>query len=396
MKKMTKKIIAICLTSLFAFPAFAASEAEQSVNLKLQEVFKNKNDFEPHEMKEIGMNGIFRFKIKDGSYGFTDGEAKYIFNGDLILTKVKDMPANSVYVIKHTEPYPEPVQNTTETSSQNTSVNAGKEVSQEPTESADQKVTNRLLNSQNNSENDTEIKKSENDAPVDLSAGTVPASKTDGALISFDPNSITYAKNEKTREGSIFYSRLPFESNSFTMTYGKGEREFALFVDPDCPFCREFDKNLKKNPDLVNAKVHVFYMPLNIHPYARTHANFLWCQKDKAEAYTSWMNYLEKTEETDPQIDGHINNVFNQWKIDTNRTNTDTKCEEDADAISVNNFRMASSLGIRSTPTIMLKNSAVMSSAITGADLNKYIIYSEKNPKVPEIEDLTYPSTLVK
>jgi len=391
MRRMTKSIIAIAVAGLFSVPAFAASEAEQSVNTKLQEVFKNKNDFEPHEMKEIGMNGIFRVKIKDGSYAFTDSQAQYIFNGDLILTKAKGLPEGQVQIFKHDQEYPDlggqkdnqKQQATAPVTSSESTNNQSSDVS---TNTSASTVTNRLLSAEKS-------QKEQVSSSDSVNAGLNAPKST---LISFDPYSVSYEKNDNKASGSIFYSRLPYESHAFDMTYGKGERDFTVFVDPDCPVCRDFDKTLKDNAALVNAKVHVFYVPLNIHPYARSHANFLWCQKDKKEAYTSWMDYIRAAQDKDPQVDDRINEVFEQWKKETNRGTLDKKCEADADAVSVSNFRMAASLGIKATPTIMFKNSAVVNSSVPADYLNEKLIYSEKHPKVDDLEKLTFPSTLLK
>lgn len=391
MRRMTKSIITIAVAGLFSVPAFAASEAEQSVNTKLQEVFKNKNDFEPHEMKEIGMNGIFRVKIKDGSYAFTDSQAQYIFNGDLILTKAKGLPEGQVQIFKHDQEYPDlggqkdnqKQQATAPVTSSESTNNQSSDVS---TNTSASTVTNRLLSAEKS-------QKEQVSSSDSVNAGLNAPKST---LISFDPYSVSYEKNDNKASGSIFYSRLPYESHAFDMTYGKGGRDFTVFVDPDCPVCRDFDKTLKDNAALVNAKVHVFYVPLNIHPYARSHANFLWCQKDKKEAYTSWMDYIRAAQDKDPQVDDRINEVFEQWKKETNRGTLDKKCEADADAVSVSNFRMAASLGIKATPTIMFKNSAVVNSSVPADYLNEKLIYSEKHPKVDDLEKLTFPSTLLK
>jgi thiol:disulfide interchange protein DsbC len=68
---------------------------------------------------------------------------------------------------------------------------------------------------------------------------------------------------------------------------GSGSRRLYVFSDPDCPYCRQLEPELAK---LRDVQVYVFPFPLDsIHPNARTIAESIWCQKDKA---TAWHSYL--------------------------------------------------------------------------------------------------------
>lgn len=411
MKKLTKKLLAVAVVSFITLPAFASTPDEQAVNQKLQEIFHTNKDFSPYPMQDLGLKDMYRFKVKDGIYGYTDKNVDHIFNGDLILTHVQGAPAGKIFILKNNQPYP-PV-----TSQDNTSVSTPATTTQSVSDSkssvqtttsastqSSSPVENRLLSDSNEDSNSAPTSVDANTSSSDYTQTTgvvspetnesIPAVSTDSKMISLNLDAVTYVKNSGEKSGSIFYSRLPYQ-NSFTETYGKGEREFTVFVDPDCPFCRQFDKNLKENPSLVNATVHFFYTPLNIHPYARTHADFLWSQPDRAEAYNSWMNYLEKAQETDPNVDQHINVVFADWKKATNRKEPTTEELQKSDNTIVKNFQIAASLGIKSTPTMMFKNSSVVAHTATADDVNTFLNFSDKNPKLDEVESLRIPSTLI-
>lgn len=56
----------------------------------------------------------------------------------------------------------------------------------------------------------------------------------------------------------------------------------AIFTDPDCPFCRELEKELIH---VKGVKVYTFLFPLvEIHPHARADAEAIWCARDKHKA----------------------------------------------------------------------------------------------------------------
>lgn len=81
------------------------------------------------------------------------------------------------------------------------------------------------------------------------------------------------------------FNSLPFEQ-SFTVKKGDGSREFAVFTDVDCPYCRKLEQELQK---LDNYKMHVFLFPLNNHKEAKNRSEAIWCSKDKAKVFQEYM-----------------------------------------------------------------------------------------------------------
>lgn len=127
-------------------------------------------------------------------------------------------------------------------------------------------------------------------------------------------------------EGKDF-SKLPL-SDAIKIVKGNGSRTFAVFSDPDCPYCKKLEQELKSMTDYT---LYVFLMPLSgLHPDAPKKAEDMWCSKDKARA---WLDYMNKG--TSP---------------------VSAKC---ANPIS-KNLALAESLGIRGTPTLIAKSGKVM------------------------------------
>lgn len=61
----------------------------------------------------------------------------------------------------------------------------------------------------------------------------------------------------------------------------------AIFLDPDCPYCRAQEKELASNEVL---KVYTLLMPLSdLHPEAATHSKMIWCSQDRLAALTAIM-----------------------------------------------------------------------------------------------------------
>lgn len=63
----------------------------------------------------------------------------------------------------------------------------------------------------------------------------------------------------------------------------------AVFTDVDCPYCRQFHKEIAEYNRLGIAVDYLLF-PLTIHPGADKKAQTVWCSKDRNTAYTSAMN----------------------------------------------------------------------------------------------------------
>ncbi|MGH8042019.1 MAG: DsbC family protein, partial [Rudaea sp.] len=62
----------------------------------------------------------------------------------------------------------------------------------------------------------------------------------------------------------------------------------TVFTDVDCPYCREFHKQIAEYNKLGIAVDYVLF-PLSIHPGADKKAQTVWCSKDRNTAYNEAM-----------------------------------------------------------------------------------------------------------
>jgi len=87
---------------------------------------------------------------------------------------------------------------------------------------------------------------------------------------------------------SIKFDSLPLK-NALEIKKGNGAYKFAVFSDPDCPYCKTLEQGLEKF-GITDYTAYVFLFPLKeIHPDATAKAESIWCAKDRNEAWLNWM-----------------------------------------------------------------------------------------------------------
>ena len=83
---------------------------------------------------------------------------------------------------------------------------------------------------------------------------------------------------------AINFEALPFK-DAFTIVRGNGKRKLAVFEDPNCGYCKRFEKDLQK---VNNVTVYLFLYPILGADSGEKSKN-IWCAKDKARAWNDWM-----------------------------------------------------------------------------------------------------------
>ena len=84
----------------------------------------------------------------------------------------------------------------------------------------------------------------------------------------------------------IDFGSLPL-ADALTEVRGKGTRTLAIFSDPDCPYCRRLEAELRGLDDIT---IHTFLMPLaSLHPAARGKAVSVWCATDRLATWQALM-----------------------------------------------------------------------------------------------------------
>lgn len=124
---------------------------------------------------------------------------------------------------------------------------------------------------------------------------------------------------------TIKFSELPLQ-NAIEIKKGTGAYKFAVFSDPDCPYCKSLESGLAK-AGLSDYTAYIFLLPLKtLHPDAAAKSESIWCAKNKAEA---WTNFMVKG--TSPEK---------------------ANCDNPLTA----NEKLADEIGVSGTPSIYLKN----------------------------------------
>ncbi len=85
---------------------------------------------------------------------------------------------------------------------------------------------------------------------------------------------------------SIDFSKLPLERAIKTVK-GSGQRMLAVFSDPECPYCKQLEKELVAVTDVT---IYTFLFPLaDLHPDAPKRSVAIWCAEDRTQAWEQWM-----------------------------------------------------------------------------------------------------------
>jgi thiol:disulfide interchange protein DsbC len=83
---------------------------------------------------------------------------------------------------------------------------------------------------------------------------------------------------------AIDFKTLPLK-DAFAIVHGNGKRKLAVFEDPNCPYCKHFERDLQK---VDNVTVYLFLYPI-LGPDSTEKSQSLWCAKDKPKAWLDWM-----------------------------------------------------------------------------------------------------------
>ena len=93
---------------------------------------------------------------------------------------------------------------------------------------------------------------------------------------------LTEERQEKLQ--AIDFATLPVK-DAFTIVRGNGKRKLAVFEDPNCGYCKRFERDLQK---VDNVTIHLFLYPV-LGPDSTVKSQNHWCAKDKGKAWLDWM-----------------------------------------------------------------------------------------------------------
>jgi thiol:disulfide interchange protein DsbC len=82
----------------------------------------------------------------------------------------------------------------------------------------------------------------------------------------------------------VAFNDLPLDS-AFKIVRGNGSRKVAMFADPNCGYCKRFERDLLGVNDIT---VYVFLYPI-LAADSVEKSKVVWCAADKGKAWIDWM-----------------------------------------------------------------------------------------------------------
>ncbi len=83
---------------------------------------------------------------------------------------------------------------------------------------------------------------------------------------------------------AINFDALPL-ADAFTIVRGNGKRKIAVFEDPNCGYCKRFEKDLQ---NVDNVTVYLFLYPI-LSPDSAEKSRNIWCSKDRVKEWEDHM-----------------------------------------------------------------------------------------------------------
>jgi thiol:disulfide interchange protein DsbC len=143
------------------------------------------------------------------------------------------------------------------------------------------------------------------------------------------------AKIIEANRPKIDISKLPIKD---AIKLGSGTRRLYVFSDPDCPYCKQLERDLNQ---LQNTQIFIFPMPLiSLHQNSRVVSESIWCQSNHEKA---WRDYM-----------------------DSGLTPKNSTCDNPISR----NLALAERLQIQGTPAIIFEDGTLVPGAIPLAQIN--------------------------
>jgi thiol:disulfide interchange protein DsbC len=93
---------------------------------------------------------------------------------------------------------------------------------------------------------------------------------------------LTQARLDKINQ--IDFASLPLK-DAIVWKNGNGKRKIAIFADPNCGYCKRFERTLQEVKDVT---VYTFVIPI-LGGDSPEKSKAIWCQKDNTTAWRNWM-----------------------------------------------------------------------------------------------------------
>ncbi len=99
---------------------------------------------------------------------------------------------------------------------------------------------------------------------------------------------------------AIDFKSLPLK-DALVWKQGTGERKLVVFADPNCGYCKKFEKDLQAVKDVT---VYTFLYPI-LGGDSPEKSKAIWCAKDSTKAWRDWMIKGTLTSDS-PQCDTSV------------------------------------------------------------------------------------------
>ena len=136
---------------------------------------------------------------------------------------------------------------------------------------------------------------------------------------------------------AVDFNALPLQ-DAFATVRGNGKRKLVVFADPNCGYCKRFERDLQ---NVDNVTIYTFLYPI-LSPDSAEKSRNIWCAKDR-------------------------NNAWNDWML---REKTPAAASCDTAALQ-RNLAFGKKHKITGTPTLLFANGARVPGAIGAADIEK-------------------------
>lgn len=167
--------------------------------------------------------------------------------------------------------------------------------------------------------------------------------KTDTIYMSKDKTYLIAGNvlNIKTGESlSSPVGNLNIAKNKEAFQFGKGDNEFIVFTDPECPYCKELERYLPQLEDKI--KLNFFFLPLEMHKDAKELSLYIMSQDTTEKKIDAMMKTTATSE-----------NFIKREISPEARKKAESKLQEQ--------MLIAEEFGVTGTPTIIGKNGNKMS-----------------------------------
>jgi thiol:disulfide interchange protein DsbC len=162
-----------------------------------------------------------------------------------------------------------------------------------------------------------------------------------------DAKTLQNLTEERRRKlNAIKWDTLPL-NKAIKLVRGNGKRKLAVFSDPDCPFCKRFEKQMLSVNDVT---IYTFLLPIpSLHPQATEKSKDIWCAQDRAKA---WYDFM-------------LNNTA---------IPNSPECETPLNDIA----QIGQKHRINGTPTLVFADGRVVPGAVPASEVEKFLAGVEK------------------